>query len=51
MLEVLVKFLSSLLQIWSSLSEDQKESICKVFTDLMDQVFREYFRANTGGAQ
>jgi len=50
-LDVLVKFLSSLLQIWSSLSEDQKESICKVFTDLMDQVFREYFRANTGGAQ
>lgn len=51
MLDVLVKIFTSLVQIWSSLSEDQKESICKIFTDLMDQVFREYFRANTGGAQ
>ena len=51
MLDTLFKILSSLLQIWTSLSEDQKEKIYKAFTDLMEDLFRGFYKANSGGAQ
>lgn len=50
-LDVLFKIFSSLIQIWSSLSDEQKESICKTFTDLFEDLFRAYYKANSGGAQ
>jgi len=50
-LDTLFKILSSLFQIWTSLSEDQKDKICKAFTDLMEDLFRGFYKANSGGAQ
>ncbi|MBB2885049.1 MULTISPECIES: hypothetical protein [Pseudomonas] len=51
MLEILLKIYSFISQIWSSLSQQQKDDICQAFVDLMDKVFREFFRANGGEAQ
>lgn len=51
MLDILLKIFSSLFQIWSSLSEDQKDTICKAFTGLMEDLFRGFYKANSGGAQ
>ena len=49
--DILVKIFSSLFQIWSSLSDDQKDSICKTFTELMEDLFRAFYKANSGDAQ
>lgn len=51
MFDILVKIFSSLFQIWSSLSDDQKDSICKTFTELMEDLFRAFYKANSGDAQ
>lgn len=51
MFEILSKIFSFIWNIWSSLSQDQKDHICKVFTDLMDEIFRKYYRNNGGTAQ
>jgi len=51
MLDILFKIFGSLLQIWSSLSEDQKDGICKALTDLMEDLFRGFYKANSGDAQ
>ena len=51
MLEILLKLYSFISQIWASLSQEQKDSICQAFVDLMDQAFREFFKANAEVAQ
>ncbi|MGJ3439978.1 MULTISPECIES: hypothetical protein [Pseudomonas] len=51
MLDILFKIWSTISQIWSSLSQDQRDSICQAFVDLMDKAFREFFKANAGAAQ
>ena len=51
MLDILLKIYSFISQIWSSLSQEQKDSICQAFVDLMDKAFREFFKANAGAAQ
>lgn len=51
MFEILMKIYSFISQIWSSLSQDQKDRICQAFVDLMEKAFREFFRANGGAAQ
>ena len=51
MLDILLKLYSFISQIWSSLSQEQKDEIYQAFVDLMDKVFREFFRANAEAAQ
>lgn len=51
MLDILFKIWSTISQMWSSLSQDQRDSICQAFVDLMDKAFREFFKANAGAAQ
>ncbi|MGK9419243.1 hypothetical protein ACSSUR_24320 [Pseudomonas cedrina] len=51
MLDIILKIIASITQIWSSLSQDQKDSICKAFTDLMEDLFRRFYQANSEGAQ
>ncbi|MCO8166822.1 hypothetical protein NJC40_03395 [Pseudomonas sp. 21LCFQ02] len=51
MFEMLFNILKSLVMIFSSLSDEQKYQICKAFVDLMDGLFRAYYRANSGAAQ
>ncbi|SHM48102.1 hypothetical protein SAMN05216593_101121 [Pseudomonas asturiensis] len=51
MLDILVNIFKTLLQIWSSLTNDQKDSISKAFTDLFEDLFRAYYKENSGGAQ
>lgn len=51
MLDILSRIYSFIWQIWSSLTDDQKERICQAYTELMDEIFRQYFRNNGGKAQ
>lgn len=51
MLDILLKIYSFISQIWSSLSQEQKDTICQAFVDLMEKAFREFFRANGGVPQ
>lgn len=51
MLEILLKIYSFISQIWSSLPQEKKDEICLQFVELMDEVFRRFFRANGGTAQ
>jgi hypothetical protein len=51
LLDIILKIIASITQIWSSLSQDQKDSICKAFTDLMEDLFRSFYQANSEGAQ
>lgn len=51
MLDVILKLIATISQIWSSLSQDQKDRICQAFTDLMEDLFRAFYKANSGGAQ
>jgi hypothetical protein len=51
MLETLLKIYSFISQIWSSLPQEKKDEICLKFVELMDEVFRRFFRANGGTAQ
>lgn len=50
MFDILLKIYNFISQIWASLSQEQKDSIFKALADLMDKVFREYFKANEGAA-
>ncbi len=48
MLDILTKIYNLISQVWSSLSQEQRNSIALAFVDLMDKAFREFFKANGG---
>lgn len=51
MIDILLRIYSFISQIWSSLTDDQKKRIYQMFMDLMEPIFREYFRENGGTVQ
>ncbi|QTN45565.1 hypothetical protein H7683_21740 [Ectopseudomonas mendocina] len=48
MLDTIVGIFKAIWQIWSALPESKKEEILTSFTDLMESVFKEFYRANGG---